>query len=168
MPSSSFRGVTWSKRERKWRVQVCHEGKIKYGGQYAYADEEDAARAYDALARKLKGSSAKPNFPRGSEASAATQHPRASLAEAAVSSGGGVATPCCAEPPAKRARHVMSAEGEEDSSIYLWENRNRLWAEIAARNAQIAALVARANAKRDARLTAAAQAGQLAAAGAII
>jgi hypothetical protein len=50
----------------------------------------------------------------------------------------------------------------------LWENRNRLWAEIAARNAQIAALVARANAKRDARLAAAAQAGQLAAAGAII
>ena len=58
---SSFRGVCWIKSHLKWRVVVCHEGKQKYAG--SYADEVEAARAYDAKARELKGDAAELNFP---------------------------------------------------------------------------------------------------------
>ena len=54
MPKSSFRGVSWSKKGGKWKVRLTANYKIAYGG--THAEEEDAARAYDALARKLKGS----------------------------------------------------------------------------------------------------------------
>ena len=70
--TSRFRGISWHKGAEKWRVRVFHEGKTVHL-PLVEKDEEDAARAYDALARSLKGSSATLNFPGGSEIPAATQ-----------------------------------------------------------------------------------------------
>ena len=43
--TSRFCGVTWDKRERRWRAQVCRGGKIHEIGYYD--DEVAAARAVD-------------------------------------------------------------------------------------------------------------------------
>lgn len=59
--TSRFKGVSWSKRDKKWRAQInAHKSKFHLG----FSDiEEDAARAYDAKARELFGPYAKVNFP---------------------------------------------------------------------------------------------------------
>jgi len=48
--SSAYRGVNWDKRKGKWKTQLALGGKKKHLGHFE--DEEDAARAYDAEARK--------------------------------------------------------------------------------------------------------------------
>jgi hypothetical protein len=45
---SRFRGVSWDKTSRKWRVQLRVQGSKKYIG--CFVDEEAAARAYDKVA----------------------------------------------------------------------------------------------------------------------
>lgn len=61
-PSSSpFTGVSWNKQRSMWKAQIEHMGKGQYLG--LFADEEDAARAYDAAARLHFGEFAKLNFP---------------------------------------------------------------------------------------------------------
>jgi hypothetical protein len=49
---SGFKGVSWdsTKRERPWRAHITIGGRMKFLG--AYATAEEAARAYDAAARK--------------------------------------------------------------------------------------------------------------------
>jgi len=59
-PKYDLRGI--SKEGRKFRAQIRHENQIIYLG--AYSTAEEAARVYDKKARKLKGSSAKLNFPK--------------------------------------------------------------------------------------------------------
>jgi hypothetical protein len=59
--SSRFKGVHWFKRDQKWRacIKVGRRGRhIGY-----FASEEDAARAYDAVALKEFGEFAFLNFP---------------------------------------------------------------------------------------------------------
>lgn len=46
--TSRFRGVCWLRRDQVWRAQIKSGGKTCYLG--CFADEEDAARAYDASA----------------------------------------------------------------------------------------------------------------------
>ena len=46
----------------EWQAQVQHQGKQKHLGYFD--DEAAAARAYDAKAATLHGTSAKFNFPR--------------------------------------------------------------------------------------------------------
>lgn len=60
--SSRFKGVYWSKARCKWVAQIqagrgrrCHLG--------SFAEEADAARAYDAAAREVFGEYARVNFP---------------------------------------------------------------------------------------------------------
>lgn len=42
--SSKFVGVTWNKRDEKWKVQIRINGKIKHLGYFL--NEEDASQAY--------------------------------------------------------------------------------------------------------------------------
>ena len=60
--SSQFRGVSWRKASGKWQAYVYHQGKKHHLG--LFDDEAAAARAYDAKAATLHGTSAKFNFPR--------------------------------------------------------------------------------------------------------
>lgn len=58
--TSRFKGVTWNQHSRRWYAQSKVNGKRIYIG--CFKSEEDAARAYDALARSMFGPYARPNF----------------------------------------------------------------------------------------------------------
>lgn len=59
---SRFKGVSFKggNRKRPWAAQIRHEGKILLLG--CFAEEEEAARAYDEAARILRGEFASGNF----------------------------------------------------------------------------------------------------------
>jgi hypothetical protein len=48
---SGVRGVSWSKRYRRWKVQVCHNYHYYYGGLYDSLSDAEAAAV--ALRNKL-------------------------------------------------------------------------------------------------------------------
>lgn len=60
--SSQYKGVSWSKRDKRWCSQVKVNGKLIYLGYFH--DEESAARVYDAAALKYFGEFARLNFPK--------------------------------------------------------------------------------------------------------
>lgn len=70
--SSQFTGVTWDSGRSLWYVSAHMKDKTKYVGRYA--DEKDAALAYDEAARSLLGKKALLNFPREGECSALKKH----------------------------------------------------------------------------------------------
>jgi len=67
--SSRFTGVSFEKEHKKWRACIYYERKRMHLG---YFDNQiDAAKAYDAAARKYYGKHAKVNFPAEEEAAPA-------------------------------------------------------------------------------------------------
>lgn len=58
--TSRFKGVDHFPRGNRWKAQIQFEGRKEYLG--LFANEEDAARAYDARARELFGDFARLNF----------------------------------------------------------------------------------------------------------
>ncbi len=71
---SGYRGVTYMPRQdRCWQARIFDSGKFIYLGVFRTAEE--AAEAYDEAARKLKGYTARVNFPRGGESGANTKRP---------------------------------------------------------------------------------------------
>ena len=59
--SSRFKGVKWNPRNGNWNAQACVDYKTVHLG--CFADEEAAARAYDAAAIARFGEFARLNFP---------------------------------------------------------------------------------------------------------
>jgi hypothetical protein len=59
--TSKYFGVHLIKTEKKWSARVKHEGKLVFSARFD--NEIDAARAYDAAARKYHGEFARLNFP---------------------------------------------------------------------------------------------------------
>jgi len=59
--SSKYKGVNWSKNERKWVARVTCNGRQVFLGYFD--DEKEAAMAYDAKAKELFGEYAAPNLP---------------------------------------------------------------------------------------------------------
>nr|MCU0688966.1 AP2 domain-containing protein [Phycisphaerales bacterium] len=60
---SKYKGVAWDSTRRLWRLQVG--GKAGKRSVERFRDEAEAAAAYDAVARRLGGPSARLNFPDG-------------------------------------------------------------------------------------------------------
>jgi hypothetical protein len=59
--SSKFKGVYWTKRNKRWRAAITHLGVKKHLGYFD--SEEAAARAYDRAAKEFFGPFARLNFP---------------------------------------------------------------------------------------------------------
>jgi hypothetical protein len=57
---SAYKGVTWDSRAQKWRARITVAGKLRCLGRFA--DEGDAAKAYDAAALAAWGEYAYLNF----------------------------------------------------------------------------------------------------------
>ena len=51
--SSQYRGISWSKRDQSWKVQVYNRGLRTFIG--TFTDEIEAAKAYNKYARLLIG-----------------------------------------------------------------------------------------------------------------
>ena len=83
---SRHRGVRWDARGRKWTAQIMHEGRRQHLGCFAHEDE--AARAYDDEARKLRGARAELNFPEPGERQGVAQRRRSAAEPAAVAEDG--------------------------------------------------------------------------------
>ena len=58
--TSRFVGVCYDKRDRKWIARIRTDGKVKCLG--SHSNEIEAAKAYDAAAKKYHGEFAKLNF----------------------------------------------------------------------------------------------------------
>lgn len=58
--TSNFKGVSWEKRIKKWRVTLTHNYKQVYVG--TFRDEIEAARSYDKKAKELFGDFCRLNF----------------------------------------------------------------------------------------------------------
>ena len=58
---SRFKGVCWDVCAGKWHVRISNEGKVTSLGRFA--DEEEAGRAYEEAARRLKGGGGAPQQP---------------------------------------------------------------------------------------------------------
>jgi hypothetical protein len=63
--SSRYKGVCWDSGTKKWRVQINDVGKVKYVG--VYANESDAATAYNVAAEQLFGEYARLNVVESNE-----------------------------------------------------------------------------------------------------
>jgi hypothetical protein len=58
-----YHGISWKKDVKKWRVRLTINGRRQTFGYYA--DEVEAAKAYDRVAKKHRGQFAALNFPDG-------------------------------------------------------------------------------------------------------
>lgn len=58
-PASKYKGVVWDARKQKWRVRFWANGQYIQVGRFK--DEEEAARAYNEVARRIAGEFARIN-----------------------------------------------------------------------------------------------------------
>ncbi len=60
--TSGYRGISWHRKDKKWRVSICFKGKQFWCGEFI--NKISAALAYDNAAIKYYGTDAKLNFPK--------------------------------------------------------------------------------------------------------
>ena len=96
--SSAYKGVSWHKHSQKWYAYIQAGGKMR--GLGYHVSPVDAARAYDAEARRVHGARALLNFPAPGELAA---RPGTAQRES-VGGGGGVAPPAASPAPAASAQ----------------------------------------------------------------
>jgi hypothetical protein len=65
--SSRYIGVSFHKKKGKWMAVIGYKGKNVWLGRFD--NEIDAAKAYDAAAKKYYGEFARLNFPEGAPVS---------------------------------------------------------------------------------------------------
>ena len=93
---SQFAGVSWVKNERKWLAQPVYQGEKHFLG--TFSEEEEAARAFDVAARRLRGDQAhgggssrgpkwRLNFPTPHEADGSVKAAKGRLSPKSVPSG---------------------------------------------------------------------------------
>lgn len=58
--TSRYRGVCWNRKNKRWQAAINHAGKYIYLG--SFLNQEEAAKAFDRAAVKLRGMHAKLNF----------------------------------------------------------------------------------------------------------
>ena len=93
---SKYVGVSWHVSHAKygvygkWKVQINHQGKQRTVDYFPADKEKQAAKCYDAEARKLRGPKAKLNFPRAGEAKGTAVQRRTAEQRAADRALGGV------------------------------------------------------------------------------
>ena len=56
LPTSRYVGVSWAKKARRWLACIKHEGRKQHLGYFD--KEQDATRAFDEAALRLRGSQA--------------------------------------------------------------------------------------------------------------
>jgi hypothetical protein len=56
LPTSEYEGVFWKRDVAKWMATIRHDGKRQHLG--TFDDETEAARAFDTVARRLRGDDA--------------------------------------------------------------------------------------------------------------
>jgi hypothetical protein len=57
---SKYKGVSWNEREKRWHARIQVNGRSRFLG--TFKDELEAAKTYDAAARKYHGAFAALNF----------------------------------------------------------------------------------------------------------
>jgi hypothetical protein len=63
--TSRFIGVHLDKESGRWATKIAYQGKVLWLGRFK--DEVEAAKAYDAAAKKYRGEFAKLNFPESAD-----------------------------------------------------------------------------------------------------
>lgn len=58
--TSRFRGVCWNKKNKRWQAAINSSGRYLYLG--SYASEEEAAKAFDKAALRIRGKKARLNY----------------------------------------------------------------------------------------------------------
>ena len=105
---SRFKGVSWSKRDKKWKAAIKRRGKTFFLGYFE--DEEEAARKYDeALGRPLNFDQSTSDEGQAAAETADDPHPAAAIAAAidAPPPATGVPLPLPPPPP-----HAVTIEVE--------------------------------------------------------
>jgi hypothetical protein len=122
-----FVGVSWDRGLQTWYASIRHKGKINSLGQFKAA--EDAARAFDAASRRLRGEAAhgartRVNFPtvderRREHSAARIPAPRAERTAHTLSAASPVEGVAGVEPPANA---VVASEETPSSSRQVTQN----------------------------------------------
>ena len=117
--SSQYYGVHWNGRVRKWRAQLQHKGKTT--DLLKSDSEEEAARAFDAAARRVRRPASTLNFPTAAELAGEDEPAEPPKAAAPAEK-----KPKKKPPPAAQAEGAGGADEQEEGppSSVAADNQN--------------------------------------------